>query len=238
MNHEREKQYIVYLVIIFVVIAGIISINYYKKEKKTSDFINALESGSPMSRVTLLLKEDPGLVNARAKDGSTALYHAVAPDNIELVKLLVSKGADVNAKNKNKDGEIPLEKAIVKDQNILIFLVSKGADVNAKDNYGFTPLHIASYYRKQKSIDFLISKGAGVNITSLDGLTPLHCIITSSSEKQPNLSDETMRCIELLISKGANVNIKDKMGDTPLARALRFHRTDIADLLRKHGVKE
>jgi ankyrin repeat protein len=42
---------------------------------------------------------------------------------------------------------------------------------------------------------------------------------------------------ELLIAKGADVNAKDDNGATPLDLAVKYQRTEIADLLRKHGGK-
>lgn len=40
-------------------------------------------------------------------DGNTPLHHAVINDNLEIVKLLLSKGANRNAKNKY--GELPIK---------------------------------------------------------------------------------------------------------------------------------
>ena len=42
---------------------------------------------------------------------------------------------------------------------------------------------------------------------------------------------------ELLIAEGADVNAKGDDGNTPLGTAILFKRTEIADLLRKHGGK-
>jgi len=44
--------------------------------------------------------------------------------------------------------------------------------------------------------------------------------------------------VEVLLAKGADVNAKDKEGKTPLRRALAEGHKFMADLLRKHGVKE
>lgn len=41
----------------------------------------------------------------------------------------------------------------------------------------------------------------------------------------------------LLIAKGANVNAKDVGDKTPLDNAVWYKKPEIADLLRKHGVK-
>jgi ankyrin repeat protein len=42
---------------------------------------------------------------------------------------------------------------------------------------------------------------------------------------------------ELLIAKGADVNAKIVAGTTPLDVAIKYKRTEFADLLRKHGGK-
>ena len=43
--------------------------------------------------------------------------------------------------------------------------------------------------------------------------------------------------VELLIAEGKDVNAKDIMGVQPLDWAIKYKRTEIADLLRKHGGK-
>lgn len=186
------------------------------------------------ARVSLLLNKDPKLVNIRAKDGTTALYHAIQPRKIELVKLLVSKGADINLITDN-DGRYPLHCAAVKDREIARFLVSMGANVNAKDKAGFTPLHLAVYCGNRDTAEFLIEEGADVNSHNVDGFTPLCCL---AGQQQATSDPEKVKCIELLISRGADVSAKTNDGKTPLARALVQGNTAIADLLRKHGAKE
>ena len=43
--------------------------------------------------------------------------------------------------------------------------------------------------------------------------------------------------VELLLSSGADVNAKTDDGETPLDNAIKYKRTETADLLRKHGGK-
>ena len=42
----------------------------------------------------------------------------------------------------------------------------------------------------------------------------------------------------MLISKGADMNVKDNQGNSPLDLADANGRTEIVELLKKHGAKE
>ena len=97
------------------------------------------------------------------------------------------------------------------------------ADVNAKDEGEKTPLHSAAYEGHKKIAELLIAKGADVNAKGYDGSTPLH--------------SATKEVVELLIANGADVNAKDDNGETSLNWAIFKGKTEIADLLRKHGGK-
>lgn len=47
------------------------------------------------------------------------------------------------------------------------------ANVNAKNNYGETPLHIATRRGSLKIVEFLIKSGSNINEKDNDGKTPL-----------------------------------------------------------------
>lgn len=69
-----------------------------------------------------------------------ALNNKSAPETIEL---MLSKGADIN--KKDKDGYTPLHIALKNnyDLDLIGFLINNGADLNSKSNNGDTPLHLA-----------------------------------------------------------------------------------------------
>ena len=69
-----------------------------------------------------------------------------------------------------------------------------------------------------------LSAGTDVNWKNKLGWTPLHSVATKETA-------------ELLIAEGADVNAKDMYGETPLHFAIIYNKTNIADLLRKHGGK-
>ena len=85
--------------------------------------------------------------------------------------------------------------------------------------------HEAAEAGNIEAVKQAIADGADVNAKRSDGgWTPLHFVATKE-------------IAELLIAAGADVNAKDDRGDTPLNWANRAVRTELTDLLRKHGGK-
>ena len=124
-------------------------------------------------------------MNAIHDDGWTPLHYAVGNGHKEIAELLISKGADVNAKDKIRGN--PLHYAVAYDyKEISVLLIAKGADVNAKDGkFGGTPLHYAAGGHKE-ILELLIAAGADVNVKAVDGETPLDLAI---KKKHPEIAD-------------------------------------------------
>ena len=87
--------------------------------------------------------------------GGTPLHYAVGEGRNEIAKLLIAKGADVNAKGIY--GTTPLHYANTKE--IAGLLIAEGADVNAKDERGKTPLDLAIQVKNPKTADLLRKHG-------------------------------------------------------------------------------
>ncbi|OGP52762.1 MAG: hypothetical protein A2Y65_03625 [Deltaproteobacteria bacterium RBG_13_52_11] len=104
---------------------------------------------------------------------SDELFSAVEKNDIQKVKELIAKGADVNVKEEH--GNTPLIKAASRGYTeIAELLIAKGADVNAQNwSMGNTPLILAASWGHTGTTKLLIAKGADVNAKAKDGQTPL-----------------------------------------------------------------
>ncbi|MEM0459829.1 MAG: ankyrin repeat domain-containing protein [Thermofilaceae archaeon] len=154
-----------------------------------------------------------------------SLHEAARKGDLQLVKKLVVKGADVNAKDLS--GWTPLHYAAKEGHlEIVQFLVEKGASVNAEDISGWTPLHEAAYCGHLEIARFLAMRGANVNAReNIDKATPLHYAAREGH----------LEVARLLIEKGANVNAIDKKGRTPLHYAVKMGHLEVARLLIEKG---
>lgn len=170
-------------------------------------------------------------VNVNTMDfyGATALYLAVWRNNLEIAKILVGYGADVN---KSRGERIPLHLAVMKgEKDFVKFLIEKGADVNAIDNRGMTPLQIAVKNCRPSDeiiIKILLGKGANISSLGIRGRTPLLHLIYYSEIRFEWLLD-------LLIQSGADINAKDIYGSTSLHKAVKEQDWAIINLLLEAG---
>lgn len=85
------------------------------------------------------------------------LGYAIANNDLNMVRNLVSQGADINAKAKYGNSALLLAVTVSKNLDVVKFLVEKGADVNATDKYGITAL---GYAHHSAVVSCLRSKGA------------------------------------------------------------------------------
>lgn len=86
-------------------------------------------------------------------------FPAALAQSVEVVELLVSKRADVRARD--IDGRTPLHGAIVRGAracDVARMLLAVGADPNAPDNFGYTPLHIAALNEFSACVLLLLGK--------------------------------------------------------------------------------
>ena len=104
--------------------------------------------------------------------GGTPLSIAASKNNIKMVKLLASHGADVNGRN--DAGNPPVQVAAFAGLPELIkLLIEAGSPVNVQDQVGDTPLHDAALQGHVEAARVLVGAGAAVNAKNNRRRTPL-----------------------------------------------------------------
>lgn len=188
---------------------------------------------------------------------NTALHWACANRFIDVVKLLIARGINVNLKN--KIGWTAIRMAIVnRDKDMMSLLIKSGADVNIKYGGGRTLLHIAAYSNYCDIVKLLIESGADINVGDEHGITAIHafcykdniemvkfCLDNNADiDSRDNryftpLSLACLRCnqkmADFLIKRGANINIKTCDGVTLLYRMILEKHYDMANFLIERG---
>ena len=141
------------------------------------------------AHVNAKMTKKANLNNTRASEmGATPFFLAALTDDAELMRTLVTLGADPTLTN--TDNSTPLMVAAglwsrspgedpgtePETLEALQVLLDLGADLNAVDKNGETAMHAAAYKNLPKVVKFLAAKGARIDIWNKDdkfGWTPL-----------------------------------------------------------------
>ncbi|XP_071012377.1 histone-lysine N-methyltransferase EHMT1a [Oncorhynchus clarkii lewisi] len=126
-----------------------------------------------------LLSKASKQVNCQDDGGWTPITWAIEYKHRELVLLLLSRGADVNIRDKEEN--ICLHWAALSGSNdIAQILLDARCDLHAVNVHGDSTLHIAARENQLECVTLLLSQGADVNLKNREGETPLDCCIYNS----------------------------------------------------------
>lgn len=175
------------------------------------------------------------------------LSWAALRGQIEVLRVLLSRGVKVNAKNRR--GRTPLSWASQSGRlDSVVLLLGYGADANLKDRYGKTALWWAVMEGKEEvmkklipidtstlnmlvrrgeldSIKYMLSFGAELDHQDEEGKSALHLAALYGR----------LDIATLLMSEGAHLNIADDSGLTPIRIALSNGGTDLVREFLKRG---
>ena len=155
----------------------------------------AIESGS--KDACKLILEQQG-TDPNGPDPETYLMVASANGNLEIVKLLVEFGADINRFHENLGSALIL--AVVSDHlEIVKYLLEHGADLTLADENGYTPLICSAFYGNYETFKELYTKDQNIYQEAKDGLTVFLAACTSNN----------VDLVNKLIKLGANITEVD-----------------------------
>jgi ankyrin repeat protein len=160
--------------------------------------------------------------------GTTPLVRAAKAFDVEAIRLLLEKGADVNLNNNagytpvmaasglgSRDhdtrGRFLTEDVQTQSIEALKVLLKAGADINATDNRGQTPLHGAAFWGWTDVVQFLADNGAKVDARDNQGKTPLDSAMgraggNSRGGQRIEVFPKTAALIEKLMAEAAAQN--------------------------------
>ncbi|KAJ6609563.1 ankyrin repeat-containing domain protein [Mycena sp. CBHHK59/15] len=144
---------------------------------------------------------------------------------IEGVRLLLEKGADVNAQG-GAYGSALQATSYRGTTEIVGLLLEKGADVNAQGGVFGSALQAASYRGNTEIMDLLLTKGADINAQGG----------AYGSAFQAASYRGNTEIMDLLLEKGADINAQGGEYGSALQTASWFGNTEIVGLLLEKGV--
>jgi ankyrin repeat protein len=136
------------------------------------------------------------------------LVEAAFEEEPRKVQSLISRGADVNAKDREFYSRTALHIA-VSDNNLKIvqILLNAGADVNTLDGEGNTTLMMLDEETSEEIVNLLVKYGAKLDIQAKESKKT--ALIHAAMQ-------DNYKAMRILIKAGANVNLRDSDGDSAL----------------------
>lgn len=164
------------------------------------------------------------IIETCAQGGSTALHWGAFNGDLEMVKLLVQKGADIN--HKTDQGISTLSISVQQGHlEVIRYLIEQGADIHAKNEDGYTAFHWSVEGGHIDVVKYFVEQGTDIGLQGINGNTPLHF----SAEKG------YLDCLKYLCEQGADIHAKNKWGYTALLASARAGHLDCVKYLHRQG---
>ena len=146
--------------------------------------------------------------NSRNRLGKTSLYISVEKNRIDIARLLISAGADVNLASLEKVTPL-IAASYAGSLTFVDLLLQHGAAHDATDRLHKSALVYAAGMGHTAVVERLLQAGAPIDQTPVDALTPLMWAAGQGH----------VETVKLLLAKGANKSLKDERGLTALEMA-------------------
>jgi len=192
-------------------------------------------------------------LSARDGTGITPLHMAASKGQLDIVKLLIQHGAQIDTAS-TRGGNTPLHFAAAGSHHQVVqLLIEQGAEVNQQDFDGMTSLMFAAYRGNLKTAKTLIDHGADPGHVDKDENTALllHCSSVSVSAEMVDMlaispwlinksnkqgySPVLQVSAQILVRAGAELDQHNHSGEIPLLLALRQDNLPLARLMRAGG---
>ena len=153
----------------------------------------------------------------------TPLVIAAVEGRLELARLLLDNGANVNWQSGRKLSESVydssagwsalLQAAGAGHSDVVELLLDRGADINIRWDFGRTALHEAAIFGRASVVELLLDRGVEVDARDLSGATALYGAAWGSNanhhlSNRPTWEGKWDQVLDLLLDAGAEVNAR------------------------------
>jgi ankyrin repeat protein len=243
---------------------------------ETAQAVQALREGDQYQATTLLfaaarlgceaearaLLDRGAAIDAKDREGKTALAKTAEANKLPLIRLLLERGANVNARA--IDGSTPLFYAAEQDRGAAIaLLLERGADPNLPGRRGVRPLAAAAFNGSTESVEKLLQFGTDPNALDDEGKSAivyaaahgyapvivillqagvdvnrryvhgLTALMWAAGYDASAGVDDVDATIKTLIEHGATLDLKDDRGETAAEIARGLGHEKAAKLLER-----
>ncbi len=140
-------------------------------------------------------------VDDRDEDGLTGLALAARYGRLDMVRLLLARGARVDGASNGSTALMRTERA-----EVAAALLDAGAHIDARDSARMTPLMLAARSGSVEVAALLIQRKAGLDLRDARGRTVVHYAA----------SENSVALVGALLAAGAPANVADLDGNFPL----------------------
>ncbi|XP_018417833.1 PREDICTED: transient receptor potential cation channel subfamily A member 1 [Nanorana parkeri] len=175
------------------------------------------------------------VLNAQDGKGGTALHWAVVKNQVDSVRILLSRGADPNLLNFYRLA--PLHLAIQLHHNSIVeeLLNHSTTNNNLEGDLGNTPIMTACYKDNSEALILLLKHGAKLCKRNKIGCFPIHMTAFAGS----------LKCMDLVLKKGEefgfsieeHINFTDNEKSSPLHVAVQNGGLEIVKACIEYGAK-
>uniref|UniRef100_A0A8B9R9R5 non-specific serine/threonine protein kinase n=1 Tax=Astyanax mexicanus TaxID=7994 RepID=A0A8B9R9R5_ASTMX len=163
-------------------------------------------------------------INQPNKHGTPPLLIAAGCGNVQIIDVLMKKGAEIQALDKSGANAIYYASRHGHVET-LKYLHEKKCPLDVQDKSGETALHVAARYGNVDVVQYLCSIHANPDLTDREQETPLHCAAWHGYSP----------VARALCEAGCDVNARNREGESPLLTASARGFRDIVECLLEHG---
>jgi ankyrin repeat protein len=147
-------------------------------EKGDAGILVALQSEAPKSAM-LLAKSAQTNVNVQNQLGETPLMLAAINNQLDLAKVLIARGADVN-----REGWTPLHYAATKGhREMMRLLLENDAYIDSESANGTTPLMMAAFSTSPLAVKLLLEEGADPTLVNHGNASALDIAVNKDHQQ-------------------------------------------------------